>query len=329
MFALLIQRVYFPTTIRICLLISTAPADHHHHPLAACSTQNLSRPPLNHGRGVVLLLPGLDLRLGGVGRGGSGLLEGLLEVGDDVVDVLSADGDADEVLGDAGAHALLVGQLRVGGGPGVDGEGLGVADVGEVGDEREAVDDLAAGGAAAPDAEAQDAAEAAPQVAPGDGVAAVALEARVRDPADVGRGVEVAREGQGVLGVALGAQGQRLDADEELLGGEGVEAGAEVAQDLDARPDDEGDGAERLPELEPVVALGGLDHLREPRRVRAPVELAAVDDDAADGRAVPADPLGRRVHHDVGAVLDRAYEVAARAERVVDLFFSRVSLCLI
>jgi hypothetical protein len=53
--------------------------------------------------------------------------------------------------------------------------------------------------------------------------------------------------------------------------------------------------------------------------VLAPVELAAVDDDAADGGAVAADPLSRRVDDNVGAVLDGADEVAARAEGVVDL----------
>ena len=36
-----------------------------------------------------------------------------------------------------------------------------------------------------------------------------------------------------------------------------------------------------------------------------PVELAAVDDDAADGGAVAADELGGRVDDDVGAPLDR------------------------
>lgn len=234
--------------------------------------------------------------------------------------MLGADGDADEVLGDAGADALLLGELLVGGGPGVDGEGLGVADVGEVRDELEPVHDLAARRAAALDAEAQHAAEAALQVLPRQLVAAVAREPRVGHPADVGRGHEVVGQGQGVLGVPLGAQAERLEAEEELLRGEGAQAGAEVAQDLDARADDEGDGAEGVPEAEAVVTLGGLDHLREARRVRAPIEAAAVDDDAADGRAVPADPLGRRVHHDVGAVVDRAHEVAACAEGVVDLF---------
>ena len=48
-----------------------------------------------------------------------------------------------------------------------------------------------------------------------------------------------------------------------------------------------------------------------------PLERAAVDDDAADRRAVAADELRRRVDDDVGAVLDRAAEVR-RGERVVD-----------
>jgi hypothetical protein len=40
--------------------------------------------------------------------------------------------------------------------------------------------------------------------------------------------------------------------------------------------------------------------------VGAEVERAAVDDDAADRRAVTAEELRRAVHDDVGAVLDRA-----------------------
>jgi len=40
-----------------------------------------------------------------------------------------------------------------------------------------------------------------------------------------------------------------------------------------------------------------------------PRELAAVDDDAADGRPVARDPLRRRLPNDVGAVLERPTEV--------------------
>lgn len=83
----------------------------------------------------------------GIGLG-RGRREGLLKVGDDVVNVLRADGDSDEVLAersviiptrtvfcdskthlsDAAAELLLVSELLVGGGPGVDGQSLGVAD---------------------------------------------------------------------------------------------------------------------------------------------------------------------------------------------------------
>ena len=51
---------------------------------------------------------------------------------------------------------------------------------------------------------------------------------------------------------------------------------------------------------------------------RCPVELAAVDDDAADDGAVAADELGRRVDDDVGAVLDRStrYGVGSVLSRI-------------
>jgi hypothetical protein len=49
----------------------------------------------------------------------------------------------------------------------------------------------------------------------------------------------------------------------------------------------------------------------------APVEVAAVDDDAADGGAVAADMLGRRVDDDVGAMFERTVQVR-RKRGVVD-----------
>jgi hypothetical protein len=201
----------------------------------------------------------------------------------------------------------------------LDGESLGVTDVGKVGDELEAIDDLAASGTTALDAEAQDTAETAGKVLLGRLVVGVALEAGVGDPADVLAVLEVLGQGGGVLGVALGAQRQSLDTDEELLGGEGVQAGTEVAQDLDTGADDVGDGAKGIPELEAVVAVGGLGELGEAGSVLAPIELAAVDDDTANGGAVAADPLGGRVDDDVGAVLNGADKVAASTEGVVDL----------
>ncbi len=50
---------------------------------------------------------------------------------------------------------------------------------------------------------------------------------------------------------------------------------------------------------------------------RLPVEATGIDQHAADRDAVAAEPLGRRVHDDVAAVLDRA-EQRRRGEGVVD-----------
>ena len=72
---------------------------------------------------------------------------------------------------------------------------------------------------------------------------------------------------------------------------------AGVAQERDARLDDVGDGAERFDGLGPhgaVVARVRLVEVGLPLGVRLPVEVARVDDDAADGVAVPADVFRAR-----------------------------------
>jgi len=169
-----------------------------------------------------------------------------------------------------------------------------------VGGELEVVDDGDAGLLAAADAEGEDAAEAALEVLLGRVVGRVALEARVRDPRHLLVLFEPARQRERVADVALDAERERLEALDQLEGAERVEAGAQVAQDLDAHPDRERDRPERVIEPEPVVALRRLRELREACRVSTPVELAGVDDDAGDGCAVAADPLGGRVDNDVG-----------------------------
>lgn len=59
---------------------------------------------------------------------GTRRLEGLVKVGDDIVNVFRPDGDADQILGDAGGETFVFGELFVRGGPRVDGEGFGVSD---------------------------------------------------------------------------------------------------------------------------------------------------------------------------------------------------------
>lgn len=85
--------------------------------------------------------------------------------------------------------------------------------------------------------------------------------------------LEPLREEERVVRVPLRAQAERLEALDEEEGAEGIERGAEVAQDLDTGLDGERDCTEGLAELEPVVALRGLGEVGEAAGLR-PVELA-------------------------------------------------------
>lgn len=119
----------------------------------------------------------------------------------------------------------------------------------------------------------------------------VALQAGVRNPGDVGAVLQVLGHSQGVLGMTLSTETEGLDTQDQLLGSKWVEGGANVTQELYSSADNEGDGAESLPELEAVVTLGGLGELGESLGVLAPVKLARIDNDTADGGSVSADPL--------------------------------------
>src|SRR5690606_31275661 len=80
-------------------------------------------------------------RLGSL-RGGVGPCgEARFEVGEDVVEVLEADGETHEPGGDARGELLLGGQLRVRGRCRVDDEAAHVTDVGDVAVEGEGVDE--------------------------------------------------------------------------------------------------------------------------------------------------------------------------------------------
>src|SRR5213592_5213421 len=107
--------------------------------------------------------------------------------------------------------------------------------------------------------------------------------------------------------MAIHPQPKRLDALQEQEGVEWAQRRPQVAQTLDARLHDKGKVAEGLVEADAVVALARLQQLRE--RAGAPRKAPAVDDHTADAGAMPADELGGRVNHNVGAMLDRPAQI--------------------
>lgn len=99
----------FVTQIKSLHYIQKAMAETTGPPSGYSLAELIPQPPPS----VPLPLLGLgdnNVRLGRLGA----RLERLLKVGDDVVDVLRADRDADEVLRGAGRDLLLVGELAVG-----------------------------------------------------------------------------------------------------------------------------------------------------------------------------------------------------------------------
>lgn len=117
-----------------------------------------------------------------------------------------------------------------------------------------------------------------------------------------------------VLRVTIASHGERLQADQQLLGCRGAERASRVAKDLELAADGKGPVGEALPELRlGVVELG------EPIWVTAPVKGATVDNDAAYRGAVAADPLGGRVNDDVYPVVDGTTEVSSTAKSIIAL----------
>ncbi len=119
-----------------------------------------------------------------------------------------------------------------------------------------------------------------------------------------------------IVNVPLHAQAERFQPLEEEERVEGREAAANIAQDLHASFEDEGQARPGSAVDQPVIAVIGLVEVGE-ARVVGPLEVAAVDDHAADGGAVPADELGGRMDHDIRAPLKRAAQVG-RGEGIVD-----------
>ena len=116
------------------------------------------------------------------------------------------------------------------------------------------------------------------------------------------------RHGLGIAAMLAHAQRQGLEALDELEGVERAHRGTEVAQQGDAGFEDVGDGPEGLGRFRPygaVIAGVGLIEQREAFRMPSPIEVAAIDDEAADRGSVAPDVLGRGINDDGDAVLQR------------------------
>ena len=198
-----------------------------------------------------------------------------------------------------------------------------IADVRDVTRELYIVDESTSSLQSASDAEDYDSAEVArPEISFCKRVVGVIFKARVPDPLDARIFLQPARERQRVLALTVKPQGKCLQSLGQEKRIEGALTRAEVAQDFNAGPDDEGDIAEgsflakNFPELQPVVSRAWF---REHREIAVgPVEFSGIDDHSPDRRAVSANPFRRRMNDDICSVIDRPAEISRSTERVVN-----------
>ena len=243
-------------------------------------------------------------------------LERLIEVVDDVIDVLRTDGEADGRRRDAGGEKLFFAHLGVRRGCRMDDERFDVGDVREQGEDFEVVDELLCRLGAALDFKREDRDAAIREIFFVKLVIRMVGDGRMIDLLNMRILREVVDDFERVLDMALDAQRQRLDALQQQERIERRNRRARVAQQQRTQIDDKRRRANVFREAQAVVADVLRDEPRELAR-RRPVEFAAVDDDAAERRAVAADELRRRMHDDVRAVVERA-QLVRRRERGID-----------
>ena len=229
--------------------------------------------------------------------------------------MLDADGEADKFRLDAAGDLLLGGELGMGGGGMVDGEGFGVTEVGNVGEELEGVDEFGAGFCATFDAEDDDAAAFAAEVFFVFGEFGIVGETGEADPFDRRVVFEMLCDGEGVFAVAVHTEGEGFDALEELPGVVRGDAGAEVAKRDGAHAEDVGERGEHLGEVvSPAEAVvGAIGLVEEGVLAASPVEATGVDDDATQAGSMATEPFGEGVDDDIGAVVEGAGEVRSGA----------------
>ena len=132
-------------------------------------------------------------------------------------------------------------------------QAAGVADIGEMREHLQAVDKLLARFVAALDAEREDRSGALRHVFLRQVVIRAGRQRRILHPCDRLVSLEEFRRCHRVLDMTFHTHAERLNSLEEQKRVERAHAGAEIAQALHTRTDDERDGAKRLPKVHAMV----------------------------------------------------------------------------
>ena len=192
----------------------------------------------------------------------------------------------------------------------MDHQTLRIADVGEQGEKLRLHDEAPCRRFAAAHAEREHATEAAREMRERLTMGGVRGEPRIAHPRHRRMRLQELGDLECVCAVLSDTQRQRLESLQEQERVERRQCGADVAEEQHAQTYGEGDVgavhvAECFGETEAVIGRLGIVEERPEARGGSPVEATAINDHTTDRRAVSADPLGRAVQHDIGAMVDR------------------------
>ena len=200
-------------------------------------------------------------------------------------------------------------------------ERLGIADIGQMRDQLEAVHELFRAGSIAFEHEGQDTTEAAGEILFGRGMCRMAGKAGIVHGLDIRMRCKPLGESQGIFTGALDSQGQCLQALQQHEGIERALAWTPVAQAFDTAADDELDVAKGTADAKHIVKHHAVIAGRRRGELRilaiAPVEGACIHDHATHAGAMTADPLRGGLDHDMRTEFQRLADRAASAEGVV------------
>jgi hypothetical protein len=241
----------------------------------------------------------------------------LVQIPYQILHVFEPDGKPDHFGPHATGGEFLFGELLVRGRGRMDDQAAHVADIGQVREKMERLDEALAIfthlRAFALEAEGENGARSLRQIFLRERVIGMAGQAGVGNPGDVFVLLQVAGDLLRVADVAIHAQRKRFQPLNEQERIHGRDAGADIADGFGARLHEEAIVAERVEEAKVVVGR----RRRGDGGEAAEIEVAGIENDAGDGIAVAADEFRGGVEDDRRAVLHRAAEIR-RGEGVVD-----------
>ncbi len=238
------------------------------------------------------------------------------QIGEDIVDVLRADREADGRRLNPHKRQLFLAHLRVCGGRGMDHERFDIRNVREQRKQLQRFRELLRLLARAVEFKSEDRRAALGIIFVIEFLFSAGRERRMVDLLHLGVLIQEIDHLQRVLHMPLHAEGQRLNALQEQEGVERRDACARVAQERCADLHHVSRGADRVRKHDAVIGSVGFAQTRE-FVVLLPIKGSSVDDHAADDGAMTAKELRRRMDDDIRAVLDRTEEIRGR-KRIID-----------